>query len=154
GTIVQQLRQARIDRIADRHAIEPHHQSVWHAIHVSVAALDDAERPRFLELAVFPNDVATPTADVATLWSHTGQLDDLSTNELLATLRERSLLTLTTANDHAFIEVHDLIHDYLRHGTREIGPLHTALLSAYAARCPDGWASGPNDGYFLTHLRD
>ena len=51
--VLQQLKQARIDRIADRHAVEPQHQSVWHAIHVSVEFLPPDERQRFLELAVF-----------------------------------------------------------------------------------------------------
>ena len=53
-SVLEQLRQARIDRIADRHAVEPHHQSVWHAIHVSVEALAPDEKERFLELAGFP----------------------------------------------------------------------------------------------------
>src|SRR5512135_2267970 len=26
------------------------------------------------------------------------------------------------------------------------------LLEAYRCRCPDGWASGPDDGYFFQHL--
>ncbi len=153
AAVVQQLQQARIDRIADRHAIEPHHQSVWQAIHVSVAALPEAERQRFLELAVFPADKATPTAAVATLWSRTGRLDDWSADELLATLRERSLLTLARTNNQTRVELHDLIHDYLRHATPEPRPLHAALLAAYAERCRDGWPGGPNDGYFFTHLR-
>ena len=75
-----------IDRIADRHAMEPHHQSVWHAIHVSVEFLPPDERQRFLELAVFPPDEATPEAAVATLWAHAGQLDDWESQELLVTL--------------------------------------------------------------------
>ena len=29
---------------------------------------------------------------------------------------------------------------------------HEQLLAAYQAKCPDGWPSGPNDGYFFTHL--
>jgi WD40 repeat protein len=153
ASIVQQLQQARLDRIADRHAVEPQHQSVWHAIHVSVAALPDGERQRFLELAVFPDDAATPTAAVATLWAHTGRLDDWDTEELLRTLSERSLLTLATINDQSRVELHDLIHDYLRHVMPDTRPLHAALLAAYAGRCSDGWPSGPSDGYFFTHLR-
>ena len=61
------------------------------------------------------------------------------------TLRDRSLLTLTT-NDKERIELHDLIHDYLRLATPDPRPLHAALLTAYRARCPDGWPSGPDDG--------
>ncbi len=154
GLIVEQLRQSHIDRIDDDHAVEPHHRSVWQAIHVSVAALPDAERQRFLELTVFPRDAATPTAAVATLWAHTGQRDDWATRKLLLTLRDRSLLTLTTTTGREHFELHDLIHDYLRRATAEPRPLHVALLTAYEARCSDGWPSGPDDGYFFTYLRD
>ena len=31
--------------------------------------------------------------------------------------------------------------------------LHGQLLDAYRQKCPQGWPSGPNDGYFFQHLR-
>ncbi len=30
--------------------------------------------------------------------------------------------------------------------------LHAQLIEGYRARCPDGWHSGPDDGYFFQHL--
>ena len=30
--------------------------------------------------------------------------------------------------------------------------LHARLVEAYRARCPDGWHTGPDDGYFFQHL--
>jgi len=156
--VLQQLRQARIDRIADRHAVEAHHQSVWHAIHVSVAFLPADERQRFLELAVFPPEEATPEAAIGTLWSHTGPLDDWETQELLVTLGERSLvqLVMKTSNPgqqpRRHISLHDLVYDYIKRAVLDAKVLQDQLLAAYRAKCKDGWPTGPNDGYFFQHL--
>ncbi len=155
---LQQLKQARIDRIADRHAMEPHHHSVWHAIHVSVEFLPPDERRRFLELAVFPPDEATPEAAVAILWAHAGQLDDWESQELLVTLGERSLVQLVTQapvsgkTPRRHVSLHDLVYDYIQRAAPITSSTHEQLLAAYQAKCPDGWPSGPNDGYFFTHL--
>jgi hypothetical protein len=158
GNVLEQLKQARIDRIADRHAIEPHHQSVWHTLHISVEFLRSAEKQRFLELAVFPPDEATTEAAVATLWAHTGGLDEWGAQELLASLGERSLVQLVSKvaggsqRPRPGVALHDLVYDYVR-GVAPVTPeTHERLLQAYEARCPEGWASGPNDGYFFTHL--
>lgn len=50
------------------------------------------------------------------------------------------------------VSLHDLQHDYLRSVTTDLPGLHTTLLAAYRQCCTDGWASGPNDGYFFQHL--
>jgi hypothetical protein len=153
GAVLQQLQQARIDRIADRHAIENHHQSVWHAIHVSIEFLPNDERQRFLELAVFPSDVTIPKAAVGVLWAYTEQLDDWATEELLITLRERSLIQMVTNDNQPGIALHDLVHDYLRRSVVNARAMHAQLLAAYWAKCKEGWPTGPNDGYLFTRLR-
>ena len=156
-SVLQQLQQARIDRIADRYAVEEHHKSVWHAIHIGVEALEPDQRERFLELAVFPTDEATPEAAAAVLWSHTGNLDDWDSDELLTMFAQRSLVQTAkrSANDNSQFRrfwLHDLIYDYARQVVGDLKPLHEKLLAAYQQRCPDGWSTGPNDGYFFNHL--
>jgi WD40 repeat protein len=158
SSVLEQLQQARIERIADRHAVEPHHQSVWHAIHVSVQFLAADERARFLELAVFPPDETAPEAAISTLWAHTGGLDDWQAQELLVRLGELSLVQLVTrASDSGQlprrqVALHDLIYDYVRRAGSDTKALQDQLLAAYGAKCKNGWPSGPNDGYFFTHL--
>ncbi|MGD0948418.1 MAG: hypothetical protein ABSA52_13400 [Candidatus Binatia bacterium] len=57
--------------------------------------------------------------------------------------------------------MHDLLHDFAtRLAVQRFGSmpaLHEQVLDAYRAKCSagaaGGWASGPNDGYFLQHLR-
>ncbi len=156
--VLAQFKKARIDRIADRHAVEPQHQSVWHAIHVSVAALEPADRNRFLELAVFPPDDTIPEQPIATLWEHTGELDDWGTAELLTTLADRSLVQMTPLPPRAqhgqrHFGLHDLVYDYVRRTIPDPTHLHAKLLAAYRAKYPGDWANGPNDGYFLQHLQ-
>lgn len=155
----------------DRHKLEflkddqrtEDHQNLLNMIEISVRALDPAEQTRLVELGVFPEDETVPEAAVATLWQHTGNLDDLDTQALLLKLKQRSLLHLTAPTDHAAttlgrVSLHDLIHHYcLRRAPIEFGQptaLHDRLLDAYRKISPNGWWTGPNDGYFLAHLRD
>ena len=61
---------------------------------------------------------------------------------------------------HRHISLHDLQQDYLQFqvsdGLRPTAGHHPSLdgqlLSAYQSSCPEGWHSGPNDGYFYQHL--
>ena len=104
-----------------------------------------------------------PEAAVTTLWQHTGNLSPRQSRKLLVDLKQRSLVQLartaeTVAGSVGKISLHDLIHDYcLRLAQQRFGDesaLHTRLLDAYRRVCPDGWWSGPDDGYFFNHLRD
>jgi hypothetical protein len=129
GAVLRQLQQNRIDRFADRHAVELQHQSVWHAINASVMSLPAEERRRFLELAAFPPDEPIPVAAIGKLWEGTGQLDQWATDKLLTALSQKSLVRFVTQPPDAGqasrqVTLHDLVHDYLRHATPETGSLH------------------------------
>src|SRR5262249_21320901 len=134
------------------------HQSVWHAIHMSVEFLQPDERERFLELAVFPPDETIPESAIVTLWAHTGHCDEWESQELLATMDERSLIQIVTRSSEAgrparrHIAFHDLVYDYIQGAARVTSTSHQQLLAAYEARCPGGWPSASDDGYVFTHL--
>lgn len=139
------------------------HHDLLRTIEVSVQALPPAEQSRLIELGVFPEDETVPEPAIATLWEHTGELDDLDTSSLLLKLKQRSLIQMvspnaTDPNSVSRIGLHDLIHDYcLLRAKQQLGSeqaLHEQLLAAYRSKSPDGWPSGPNDGYFFSHLRD
>jgi WD40 repeat protein len=133
----------------------PQHQSLWKAMLASIQALGDPDKERRLaELSVFAPDRRVPEAAVRTLWEHTGGLGEMSVENLLRELVERSLVSEHRDAPGAprQIWLHDLLHDC---ATRLVGdqpPLHEKLLEAYARRCPYGWASGPADGYFHSEL--
>jgi len=159
--VLQRLRRADLDKIADsaRASINPQHASILRAIQASVEMLDkeNDEPRRFVELAVFDTDGTVPEAAAATLWEHTGHLDNLDAEDLLINLSERSLIQLDQKTEadgtvRRRFRLHDLLHDYAVGVVGDMQALHRTLLDAYRAKCPDGWHSGPNDGYFLHNL--
>jgi WD40 repeat protein len=156
-SVLERLRRADLEKIADRESINEQHRSIWRAMQASVEMLSEEELQRFAELAVFDTDATVPEAAAATLWLHTGGLNDLDTEDLLVNLFERSLIQLNSNPDADGITVrrfrlHDLLHDFAVRMSAEPIALHEKLLSAYCAKCPEGWPSGPNDGYFMQHL--
>jgi len=156
--ILERLHRADLEKIADRQAINEQHQSIWRAMQTSVEVLSPEEQRRFAELSAFVTDRPVPEAAIATLWSHTGNLTDLGTTDLLISLSERSLIRLdqTPANPGAQIDrrisLHDLLYDFARGLAGNRKPLHKTLLAAYRKKCPNGWPTGPNDGYFYQRL--
>jgi len=124
------------------------------ALAASVEALEPSDRECYLELAVFPEDAAIPEAAIETLWS-LSNLDELDTRELIDRLIDRSLFL---RDDEGLLRLHDLQGDYLRKAAAEeqqaedLRWLHERLILAYERRCPDGFASGPNDEYFFQQL--
>ena len=156
-SVLERLRRADLDKIADRESINEQHRSIWRAMQASVEMLPEDEQKRFAELAVFANDSTVPETAVATLWFHAGNLDDLDTEDLLINLSERSLIQLDQKSDGEGkvclrFTLHDLLHDYAVRIAGDLKVLHHALLDAYRRKCSDGWHSGPNDGYFFENL--
>jgi WD40 repeat protein len=87
---------------------------------------------------------------VCTLWRHTGRLEEFEARDLLHSFDRKSLLTLS--RDGKRVSFHDLQHDFLRLNVDSLADAQGALIEAYRSRCADGWASGPNDGYFFSFL--
>ena len=136
----------------DARSAESRSKAVARTMGVSLELLSERERTLLKELAVFPEDVNVPIDTVALLWAKTGGLDELETEVLLQRLFGLSLLfdfDLATRR----IRLHDVIRAYLR---GEIGDglaaLDRELVEAYRVRCLEGWATGPNDGYFFQYL--
>lgn len=120
------------------------------AIGVSVAWLsqDDPDAARcYAALAVFQPGSGIPESVVVRLWtSLLGR--ERGARAALVLLQNRALLSL----DAGMVQLHDLHWDYLVSQPADTAVLHAALLDAYAPDCPDGWPSGPDDGYFHGHL--
>ena len=139
-------------RQADHEAIEadfpnypyPH---VFAAIHASVATLgDDGER--YLDFAVFRGSEPVPEAAFKALWKPLG-LGDLKVRRLLDSLVVRNLARRDAANRTA---LHDLQWDYVRKYAKDVKQRHQRLLDGYKKQLDNGWASGPDDGYYFQLL--
>jgi tetratricopeptide (TPR) repeat protein len=157
-----------LERISDRGEREGH-RSIGVALEASLRDLDRSDRCRFLELCALIDDDGIPEAAVSALWEHTSALGDslpldaISCEDLLTNLLERSLvLDLTQdpkvagASPGRRVELHNLVYVFATSlAKKEIGDdqtLNGHVVDAYREKCPIGWASGPRDAYFLSHL--
>jgi len=156
--ILQRLKRAALESIADRNSENAQHLNLWTAMKVSVDSLTPDEQRRYIELSVFPNDKTVTEAAVRTLWQHTGGLDEFVCEDLLLSLSERSLIWLNTESpqpgqaQRRSVSLHDLLHDFIFKLAGDMLPLHNQLLDAYRQKCPKGWHTGTNDGYFFQRL--
>ncbi len=166
--VLAALREHELEFISNEHRSESHHTNLWRAMEVSVRMLNEraGDEPllkdaahRFAELAVFSTDEPIPEAAILTLWSHTGGLNERNSRKLLILLQQRSLVEITRTDKERgpTVSLHDLLFDLaIRLSQCHIGEtkaLHNLVVEAYTKQCRAGWPSGPNDGYFFTHLR-
>ena len=124
--------------------------SVFTSLRLGTDALPARARDRYFELAVFAEDADIPVKAICTLWRHTGGMETVASEDLLLRFHNRALLT--SHDNDACISFHDWQHDFLRLNIASLVEGHGALVDAYHAAAPLGWASGPNDGYFFQHL--
>ena len=135
---------------ADFEALHSHlvgypHRSLAVALGASIDSLPPDARDRYMRLAVFNAEGPVPMAALRVLWG----LNQKNTTAFVGELAGKSLLRVEASR----VSLHDLQMDYLvRCVAANMSALHSQLLAAYSERCPDGWASGPNDGYFHQHL--
>ncbi|MEU1183848.1 NB-ARC domain-containing protein [Streptomyces sp. NPDC005820] len=149
------LNKLRAADLASIHQYFPgyRHESLLKALQVSVDALPNAGVvSRYLDFALFTEDVAVPEAVLVTLWTADGLRPDLAQDDINL-LVERSLVQRDDADRR--LSLHDLLFDYVRAVRSETGDAqarHRRLVAAYRAKCPQDWPSGPDDGYFFEHL--
>ncbi len=154
--LLDALRQADVSYFAER---LPNYEyaDVFKSIQVSVDFLsrqDPTAANRYLELAVFPAK-QVPEAAVVTLWTRNGDIamDAHASSKLLTTLHNVALVErLSGQGPERLLSLHDLQVDYVRAVVGDVRKLHETLLQAYYQHCRDGWATGPNDGYFFQYL--
>ncbi len=115
--VLERLRRADLDNIANRESLNEQHRSIWQAMQASLDMLSDDEQHRFAELVAFGTDGTVPEAAAETLWAHTGNLNDLDTEDQLINLGERSLIQLdqkpnTDGKTSRRFRLHDPLHNY------------------------------------------
>lgn len=125
-------------------------QAVSMTLGVSLEQLDEGERERYGELAVFPEDADVPLRTLTRLWGLTGGLDEFDTEELCARLSRLSLLLRFDLATNR-IRLHDVVRSFLMHrqGTN-LPALHRQLLDAHRPDAgqqdaPTPWCDMPTD---------
>jgi WD40 repeat protein len=132
------------------------HTAVTRTIEVSLSRLTAEQRARYLELAVFGQDVAIPAPVLAQYWKATAGWSTFQTRRYCQRL---AALGLVSDYRHDQIELHDVIHAYLREQTKHRhGELHRALVDAHRGLVPDEggssawWRLPPMETYLWTWL--
>ena len=108
------------------------------AIDVSIEGLEAADRERYLDMAVFPEDVPIPEGPLRILWN----TDEIDTRECMARFVARSLATWSATEGDALI-LHDLQRDLIRkRRENQLQSLHSRLLEGWSdlLKLPDTYA--------------
>lgn len=142
-------------READLEFFDHPHGSILKTLKVSIDALENTNpdhAKHYLKLAIFPEATSVPESTIVTLWTHSNGLNERNARKLIRILAGKALIHVTGEQPNRHIELHDLQHVYLRHVMETLSVAHNELVEAYRRKCPDGWHTGPNDGYFFEHL--
>ncbi|MDQ3763942.1 MAG: NB-ARC domain-containing protein [Actinomycetota bacterium] len=132
------------------------HTAVARTIGVSLSRLTDQQRARYLELAVFGEDVAIPVPVLARYWKATAGWSVFQTRRYCQRLAELALVSDYRSDQ---VGLHDVIHAYLREQTHHRrSELHQALIDAHRDLVPDEvetsawWQLPPGETYLWTWL--
>jgi len=117
-------------------------QAVAAMVEASLELLGPAERQRYTELAIFPQDVAIPLARAAELWHLTGGLDAYQAEHLVASLLE-PLSLLDYDGESGLLRLHDVLRSYLT------ATLADKTKASLHLRLAEHWGDRPatSDGY-------
>lgn len=139
--------------------LEDRNQAVGATLSASVGLLTGDELDRYLELAVFPEDVEIPRYVLDAYWGATGELTADEVDDLCQELVDLSLVLAYRRHPPALL-MQDVLRSYLRVrvGPRRLRELHGVLCDALRARLltpgprgapavddPLGYDDGPAD---------
>ena len=127
-------------------------KAVAQTINLSLGLLDAAQRARFDELAVFPEDVDIPIGIAARLWRETARLGEGRTKDLLVRFFSLSLLVSLDLDRRTF-RFHDTVRHYLQDqaGKDALAALHNSLLKALDGIDADAGADEASRRYYFLH---
>jgi WD40 repeat protein len=121
------LRRADLEAIRRAFPTYPYPDLIG-SIEVSIGALREPDRERYLDLAVFPEDQPIPEEALRVLWN----LEELDTRDCMARLVARSLATWVT--EGTSLKLHDLQGDLIyKRRENDLPGLHLRLVEAWNA---------------------
>jgi hypothetical protein len=113
------------------------HTAVAQTIGVGLSRLTAEQRDRYLELAVFGEDVAIPGPVLTRYWKATGGWSAFQSQRYCQRLADLALVS-DYRRDPDLVVLHDVIGSYLREQTRHRrGELARALVDAHRSLVPD-----------------
>ena len=146
------LRDRKLKRI--NRPIEYEYPALDASIAVSIEALDEDQRMRYTQLAVFEDDVVMSSEVLSVLWNDEPIVIE---QEYMKDFVNKSLVRLVpeASKEHASYLIHDLQLDYLKeigNTKEELRTAHAQFVDSYSAKCEDDFSQLPDDGYVHQHL--
>jgi hypothetical protein len=128
-------------------------KAVARTINLSLDLLDDTQRARLAELAVFPEDADIPIGIVTRLWRETAGLSEIRTKDLLIKLYGLSLLLGLDLNQRT-LRFHDTILRFLQDQSGKEGLVaqHKQLLQTLDDFGGSPEADALSRRYYYLHL--
>jgi NB-ARC domain/APAF-1 helical domain len=136
-------------------------QAVESTLRASIALLDEPDRARsrvarYVELAVFPENVDIPRSVLETYWGSTAGWTGIQVRRFCDELAGLSLLQMYQASPPR-LRLHDVVYRYLRNRAgRQLRAMHGALLDSLRPTLPASepatklpWWSLPMDATYL-----
>jgi hypothetical protein len=121
---LQMLQEADLEEISQKFPDYPY-PDLFKAIDVSINALNNNDRDKYLQLGVFKEDVRIPEEIIHILWQ-TENWKEYKTNRLLSDFVERGILLRV---DNGIYMLHDLQLDYMRKTSKTIETVHKQLIN-------------------------
>lgn len=110
----------------DRECSADRHEAVASTLGMSMDLLDGADRARCAQLAIFPEDIAIPSAVLGELWD----LDDLDAEDALSRLHDASLIEFDLGT--GTVRIHDVMRAcFARLLGQDTAATHSRLLGAW-----------------------
>jgi WD40 repeat protein len=136
------------------------HTAVARTIEVSLSRLTAEQRARYLDLAVFGEDVAIPGPVLTRYWKATGRWSPFQTRRFCQRLAELALVSDYCRDpEQEQVVLHDVIRAYLRKQTQhQRGELNRALIDAHRSLVADEdgtsawWQLSPKETYLWAWL--
>ncbi|MDM8544983.1 NB-ARC domain-containing protein [Candidatus Venteria ishoeyi] len=129
---------------------EGHPYYLMQALYLYLEALGE-QGECYLVLAVFADPSWMPVPIIFMLWQYMFNLPAQEAQSLLDDFAEKGLLQQHGQGKQAYVSLHSFQYAYL-HDFSDVDKLHQHMLAAYLRQCGQGWLSGPDDGYFYTHV--
>jgi hypothetical protein len=130
------LKQADLEKIKRTFPGYPYSNLLW-AIDVSVEGLEPTDQERYLDMAVFHEDVPIPEEPLRILWN----TEEIDTRDCMKNLVARSLATWAT--DGTSLILHDIQRDLIhKRRERDLPELHGRLVNGWGdlTELPDAYA--------------
>nr|QNO54145.1 hypothetical protein CKCBCIOL_00002 [Methanosarcinales archaeon ANME-1 ERB7] len=126
-------------------------QAATATLGLSLKHLNEEERARFGELAIFPEDVDIPLTTLEKLWGMTGSLKPVHIRRLSQKLYHRLSLLQTYDAANQTIRLHDVVRKYLvKEQEEKLPSIHEQFLDSDGL---ERWIDLPaSESYLWTHL--